>query len=216
MPDTRPIEAIPTVYRGVQMRSRAEADMARLLDLLQMPWRYEATSVLLPGGGHYRPDFTLVSPHPTMLPAWIEVRGRDTADSVEQIANVARAVSADLLPCRVFATVTGSSAFGVTCGAFIGASHYAFAAGCDYRWEIGVCELCHRGVVVMPLLKPTDFCYHCCGGTTVRAEVAIIDGYVSLKNPEAWDSRDALRVRDIREGENMLSLISDLPCRHWE
>lgn len=53
------ITAIPTEYCGVQYRSRLEADTARLLHLLRIPFEYEAKSYLLPSGMHYRPDFLL-------------------------------------------------------------------------------------------------------------------------------------------------------------
>lgn len=53
------IKAIPTVYRGVEMRSRLEADVAFMLDGLGMDWHYEPCSLLLPNGQHYRPDFQL-------------------------------------------------------------------------------------------------------------------------------------------------------------
>lgn len=50
-------DAIPTHYRGINFRSRFEADTAFWLDGLGLMWEYEPTSYLLDSGIHYRPDF---------------------------------------------------------------------------------------------------------------------------------------------------------------
>jgi len=49
-----PTRGIPTVYRGVRMRSRLEARWAAMFDLLHWPWQYEPFD--LEG---YIPDFSL-------------------------------------------------------------------------------------------------------------------------------------------------------------
>lgn len=52
------IPARPTVYKGIQMRSRLEADYASALDRDDVPWKYEPTCF---GGdsGQWLPDFAL-------------------------------------------------------------------------------------------------------------------------------------------------------------
>jgi hypothetical protein len=50
----RMIPAVPTVYRGVRMRSRLEARSAHALDELGIPWVYEPRTF-----GRYLPDFQL-------------------------------------------------------------------------------------------------------------------------------------------------------------
>jgi hypothetical protein len=70
------IEAIPTNYRGVQMRSRLEARWALFMDRLRVEWVYEPELFSLPVGG-YLPDFWLprldtyleIKPH---RPWWLE------------------------------------------------------------------------------------------------------------------------------------------------
>jgi hypothetical protein len=58
---------IPTIYKGVRMKSRLEADVAFLLDRLGWPWEYEPQSFLLENGYHYVPDF-----HVPRWNLWIE------------------------------------------------------------------------------------------------------------------------------------------------
>jgi hypothetical protein len=70
IPATFKPKAIPTVYSGVSMRSRFEADAARWLDLHKIGWAYEPQSYLLNTGNHYLPDFQLPA-----LGAWLECRG---------------------------------------------------------------------------------------------------------------------------------------------
>ena len=65
--------AIPTEYRGVQMKSRLEASCAQLLDLLGLEWEYEHQSFLMDGGVHYLPDFWIESEK-----LWVEPRGYDS------------------------------------------------------------------------------------------------------------------------------------------
>jgi hypothetical protein len=50
------IQARPTVYRGVQMRSRLEADFARQLDEWDLQWTYEP-QCFASTEGQYLPDF---------------------------------------------------------------------------------------------------------------------------------------------------------------
>jgi len=53
------IDPTRTEYRGILMRSRLEADFARHLDDLRIPWRYEPT-IFGPVGEGYKPDFQLM------------------------------------------------------------------------------------------------------------------------------------------------------------
>lgn len=53
-------EAQPTHYKGINFRSRFEAYTARILDVLAVPWVYEATTIQLERGADcYRPDFII-------------------------------------------------------------------------------------------------------------------------------------------------------------
>lgn len=52
------IKARPTVYAGVQMRSRLEADYAQLLDTKGIDWQYEPACYAGPAG-QWLPDFSL-------------------------------------------------------------------------------------------------------------------------------------------------------------
>jgi len=81
------IQAIPTEFNGIEYRSRLEADMARVLTMLDVPFEYEARSYLLPNGQHYRPDFLLA------CDAAIETRGYRSAESDAQLAAFMRCVA---------------------------------------------------------------------------------------------------------------------------
>ena len=52
------IPARPTVYKGIQMRSRLEADYASALDRDSVDWGYEPTCFAGPGG-QWLPDFRI-------------------------------------------------------------------------------------------------------------------------------------------------------------
>lgn len=50
------VQARSTLYKGIQMRSRLEADFARFLDRTDRPWRYEP-QCFADERGQYLPDF---------------------------------------------------------------------------------------------------------------------------------------------------------------
>jgi hypothetical protein len=64
------IAAQPTVYRGVTFRSALEASWAASLENLGITWEYEPTTVTLPSGIRYIPDF-----HLPEIGTWLEVKG---------------------------------------------------------------------------------------------------------------------------------------------
>jgi hypothetical protein len=59
----------PTVYRGIQMRSRAEARWAVVFDFLGLEWEYEPEYYDI-GSVNYLPDFWILG-----LECWVEVKG---------------------------------------------------------------------------------------------------------------------------------------------
>lgn len=79
------MKAIPTVYKGVQMKSRLEADVAFLLDRMGCEWEYEPQSFLLNDGTHYLPDFRV-----GRLWLWVEARGYVTEKGKRQIREFRR------------------------------------------------------------------------------------------------------------------------------
>lgn len=62
--------SIPTVYKGIQMRSKLETKVALFLDALKIKWEYEPKLFLLSNGIMYKPDFYLPEHK-----QWIEVKG---------------------------------------------------------------------------------------------------------------------------------------------
>jgi hypothetical protein len=65
------LPARPTIYRGVRMRSRLEADFARWLDGRGVAWNYEP-DCFADGAGQYLPDFQVV--HPGRAPIFVELK----------------------------------------------------------------------------------------------------------------------------------------------
>ena len=61
---------IPTIYKGIEMRSKLETKIAMFLDALNIKWKYEPKQFLLSNGTHYIPDFYLSD-----MKMWIEVKG---------------------------------------------------------------------------------------------------------------------------------------------
>lgn len=80
MSETLELRAIPTVYNGVQLRSRMGAQCAVLFDKLGWEWTYEQFSIMLPCGIPYIPDFWAKKP-------WlmVECRGYENERSKRQI-----------------------------------------------------------------------------------------------------------------------------------
>lgn len=67
----RGLRARPTMYRGVLMRSRMEADLAALLDLHGVEWEYEPMC-FADATGQYLPDFYVVAPR---FAGYVELKG---------------------------------------------------------------------------------------------------------------------------------------------
>lgn len=76
----REISAIPTSYKGIQLKSRMEAQCAVLFDKLGWEWEYEKYSLMLPSGTTFIPDFWI--PKLQML---VECRGYESARGNRQI-----------------------------------------------------------------------------------------------------------------------------------
>jgi hypothetical protein len=62
--------SVPTIYKGIKMRSALETKVAFFLDALNIKWKYEPMNFLLKSGINYKPDFFLPE-----LKIWIEVKG---------------------------------------------------------------------------------------------------------------------------------------------
>lgn len=69
-------KAIPTVYKGIEFRSRLEAKWAIMFDLLDWPWEYEPID--LEG---YIPDFVLPFAHGSVL---VEVKPAMTEEELRK------------------------------------------------------------------------------------------------------------------------------------
>lgn len=78
------IDPIVTVYRGITMRSRLEADFARHLDDQGIAWTYEP-EVFGPRGSGYLPDFRLDGPP---QPTYVEIK-----PTIEQAQSAKRRIA---------------------------------------------------------------------------------------------------------------------------
>lgn len=76
------VQAIPTIYAGIEFRSRLEASVAQFFNKLGWNWEYEPKSFLLPSGVHYRPDFYVKR---RIRNLWVECRGYTTEKGERQI-----------------------------------------------------------------------------------------------------------------------------------
>lgn len=79
--------AIPTTYKGIEFKSRLEAQTAFLFETFGIEWEYEPRSLMLPNGICYTPDFWLPNQH-----AVLECRGYKTEKGEKQILGFAAAL----------------------------------------------------------------------------------------------------------------------------
>lgn len=103
------IQAIPTVYRGIELKSRFEAQCAFLLDKLGWEWEYEPQSYMLPNGVAFTPDFLVRE-----LGLFIECRGYKTRKGWRQLKGFAELVAGgisigdeDYVPATNFIILNG-------------------------------------------------------------------------------------------------------------
>ncbi|MEO7173735.1 hypothetical protein [Flavobacterium sp.] len=82
LPPGYTIQARPTSYKGIKMRSRLEADWAANMDAAGCEWAYEPLC-FADETGQYLPDFRL-NPNGTR-PWFLEVKGPYAANDVEAI-----------------------------------------------------------------------------------------------------------------------------------
>lgn len=81
----RVLTARPTLYNGVQMRSRLEAAFAQYLDEHGFPWSYEGTAYASPRG-QYVPDFSTIDPDNGQVTFWeVKPEGHGTAAVLERM-----------------------------------------------------------------------------------------------------------------------------------
>lgn len=73
---------IPTIYKGVKMRSILETKVAMFLDALNIKWIYEPKCFMLSTGILYKPDYWLPE-----LKQWLEVKG-DIKEHNKEISKI--------------------------------------------------------------------------------------------------------------------------------
>lgn len=79
--------AIPTTFKGIEFKSRLEAQTAFLFETFGIEWQYEPKSLMLRNGVCYTPDFWLPNQH-----AVLECRGYKTEKGEKQILGFAAAL----------------------------------------------------------------------------------------------------------------------------
>lgn len=75
------IVSLPSIYRGVEFRSRMEARWAAYFDLLQILWIYEPDGIRLPSG-NYCPDFQI---KPLEYSSWFYAEVKPTGEAADFI-----------------------------------------------------------------------------------------------------------------------------------
>jgi hypothetical protein len=82
--------AIPTTFKGIEFKSRLEAQTAFLFETFGIPWQYEPKSLMLPNGICYTPDFWLGRQR-----TFFECRGYENETSEKQIECFGESVQAE-------------------------------------------------------------------------------------------------------------------------
>lgn len=115
------IRAIPEEYKGIEFRSRLEANVARLLDAVGAAWSYEQEGYDL-DGEWYLPDFWLPN-----AKQFVEVKGVAGDPSISKCRKLAQAVRGKRDdPCSPAAVVVLSQPFVRAC---VGISNYVEGYG---------------------------------------------------------------------------------------
>ena len=91
---TSTIQARPTLYNGIQMRSRLEADYASCLDRGGIDWKYEPTCFAGPDG-QWLPDFK------TKPGGYIEVKPACRKKVPARVAPFARTARTEKVPAML-------------------------------------------------------------------------------------------------------------------
>lgn len=150
------IHSIPTMYRGVKMRSRLEARWAAMFDELAWPWLYEPIDL-----AGYIPDFILRFP---------------TGDMLAEVKPELRIEGLSPSCAKIDASGWGGEALVV--GAHIhdaGSMHPIIGRQRDaYGWDVGVlfrCLRCHR---VSVLNEAGSWKCRNCGACDDRSHVGLL------------------------------------------
>jgi hypothetical protein len=139
------IAAKPTVYSGIQFRSRLEARWARFFDAIEWEWIYEPSVPELEGI-QYQPDF-LVSKPEYAEPILIEVKPlTDDSMSFEQMRELAPWASVVELTASSFVLLVGEPGRWKE-GALVAPGHVSlgFDPGHEMVWgNFAECEKCGK------------------------------------------------------------------------
>lgn len=146
--------AIPTVFDGIEYRSRLEADTAKMLKDLRIPFQYEGRSYLLENGHHYRPDFLLYEGRQVL-----EVRGYESEKGNAQIVGFCHEVFSGRHGNITYAALMDDLALIPLVAAFYDDPVYSIRrAFLDRPWTIQECWRCRSWSIVGTVLLPCPAC----------------------------------------------------------
>lgn len=149
--------SLPTVYRGIQFRSRIEARWAVTFDFFGMQWEYEPEHYELPIG-NYLPDFWL-----TAQDCWVEIKGPHPTEMEEAKARGLARKSQKV----VYIFCCGIPTIGLDgaptmfqCNADLWAHGYRYNPDGtdDMGWMLGVKECCGTIGMVQDAQTPRIHC----------------------------------------------------------
>jgi len=140
------LSARPTMYDGIQMRSRLEATFAAFLDRHAIPWEYEPRAFAGAAGGQYLPDF-LLWPHGRRV--YVELKGKAARADIPTFERQAALIRRSE-PDAEFAVV---DAFHMRPEAHLGFAIGYRPAGLDMWWTayFAICSSC--GAVDLALVR---------------------------------------------------------------
>lgn len=176
---------IPTTYRGINFRSRAEACWAAFFDHLEWTWSYEPIDL-----AGYIPDF-LVAGHEQTL---VEVKGGEVAihplnnhvDKIERSGWDKEAVIVAAHPCKI-----GGDEYGFYYVLGVGARPERVAGSHEWDWqsfELIYCLSCGRVSFINP---SSSWACRMCGCDDGNAHIGdaseiVRTAWASAKNRVQW------------------------------
>lgn len=163
-----PIEAIPTTYKGIQLRSRMEAQCALLFDTLEWDWQYEPNSLMLTSGVAYTPDFFIKN-----YRLVIECRGYDSQKGNLQLDSFRTAVMNGEFRNSSAGDIAGFSVIGPDRATYCNQMH-----GMAGPLFIGYCDSCEG---FLPHIGRDNLC-GCKNRSELEFEVGVNKGRIFIRD----------------------------------
>lgn len=141
------MKARPTIYNGIQMRSRLEARVAAWFDSIGVSWAYEPVA-FASKGGQYLPDFEIFTPHaPEQLRRRVFVEVKGNLQSIHDLFDLEKRMEAIIGPSDPRAFLVLAEASSLERGYV---STYQYPRLLEWGESVAIPFLVDIGAIAMP------------------------------------------------------------------